>query len=380
MSHDDPKDHGVIIIRQVTPLQYNEGVEGTVDILVWKHYENVSFMCPVYDSDIRFEPNPIDPPTGNDPNDSTIYRADGTAKVDGVTRNLVQYQRVDTVTYVWFEDTVGANIRNFKFVTPEAILTQFGDFVTESSVDASVQDVPGGTGYMPATVVDLGIIVYDEPITTWVSQMKVEETGAERSVEVLVSKQRSNQVLTQVGGEIVKNLRFLTRSHRPTELTSLVADTPIYLNFYGKDNTIDTDMLTYFSYMYRMMRGGIRYKVFHRNRTGITFSFLGDSIQPGLISHTTYNDINPVHEVEVPYYNKNRRYIVGLYEPKDVPQGIVTVSTADSANSIITQAGSDDFSFGLRVGPPRLFRVKQSVKTQPSTNTKVLKQNKATWK
>lgn len=377
MSHDDPQDHGTIIFREVTPLQYNEGVEGAVDILIWKHYENVKFMCPVYNSDIRFEPNPDPEPPEADPNDRTIYRADGVMTLDGISRNLVRYQYVDPITYIWFQDTVGGTIRNIK--TGDFKVSRFDDFTTALVLDASVQEVPGGAGYLPAECESLGIIVHNEPITKWYSQIKVEESGAEKNVEVLVSKQRSEQVLTQVGGEIVTNLRFLTRSHRPTELTSFVSNTPVYFNFYGRDNTIDTDMLTYFSYMYRMMRGGIRYKLFHRTREGLTYSFLGDSIQPGLVSHVTYNDICPVHEVELPYYNKNRRYIVGLEQPYDVPQGMVLVSTTNSNDAIVTQAGSDDFSFGLRVGPPRIYRVVSSVKTT-SAPSRVLKQREATWK
>lgn len=254
--------YGTLTFREILPLQYNEGVEDTVDIIVWRHYENTKFMCPVF------------------------------------------------ADYLLFD-------------------------ITKTENDEAPK---------------------------WNSQVKVEEEAKSTSVTALLSKQRAESVLTQVGGETVVNLRYLTRSHRPTELNNLVAMQPIYLNFYGSNNLIETDMLTYFSYMYRMMRGGIRYKIFTNSGSGKVFSALADDIRPGLISHTTYNSLNPVHEVEIPYYNKNRRYILGLVTPKDVPQGISVVSTQDDSDVIITQAGSDDFSFGLRVGPPRIFRVTPVIK------------------
>ncbi|APG77993.1 hypothetical protein 2 [Hubei picorna-like virus 25] len=357
----DNSEYGSLIIRNVTPLMYNEGVEGKVDILCWKHYENVNFMCP--------SPNYVQfsstSPTPNEPNDGQTYKAAGTLIYDLFRGNITGYRyNEDQTLNIWF-DSEGGNHHIIKFdEETTALINRPTEFGKTRYYDSTVQY--GAT--MDDTIIVIinliELVIYDAlfvpPAANWRSQILIEEEGNKYSVSTLETSQNSISVLTQVGGEIVKNLRYITRSHRPTQLFDLAANQQISLNFYSNDNIIEVDTLTYFSYMYRMMRGGIRYKVFNTSRQGYSFSALSDSIKPGLISNLTYNDLNPVHEVEVPYYNQNRRFIVGLEQPRDVPQGAVYATSETSPGTLITQAGSDDFTFGLRVGPPKIFRLKNA--------------------
>lgn len=358
------RNYGTVTIREILPLQYNEGVEGNVDVLVWKHYENTKFMCPVFADLLRFDTQQ----TGS-PNDGVTHAANGTVLVGSTEYTITGYQAENYNGGYNTRLTTNDGVFLIRMIDGY-LITEFGVNYSNGNLQADQEGF--SQNGQPFEPVDISSVSFTVLENVWMSQIRVEEEGNATNVTTLQSVQKSDMVLTQVGGETVVNLRYLTRSHRPTELNNLVAGEPLYLNFYGSNNLIETDMLTYFSYMYRMMRGGVRYKIFVNNTTGKLYSALADTIRPGLISHTTYNNLNPVHEIEIPYYNQNRRYILGLAEPRDVPQGASLVSTVDDTNTIITQAGSDDFSYGLRVGPPRLYRAKVSVKKSKPKSARAL--------
>lgn len=167
-------------------------------------------------------------------------------------------------------------------------------------------------------------------------------------------------------GEQVVNLRTLLRTFRTiSDNWSLAANvkTPITT----LTDTVDAegrDYLSYLSYLYRFYRGGRRYKFFNttplkQSQTCYVRSFLiprnytADEINTDGPSHITYPVINPVHEVEVPFYSQYRKIPIASTSDKGYDSSLMYYTNVGT-QQIVARAGNDDFSFGWMIGPPQL--------------------------
>lgn len=174
------------------------------------------------------------------------------------------------------------------------------------------------------------------------------------------------EVLMKGCGEQIVNLRTLLRTFRTiSDNWNLAANekTPITT----LTDTVDAqgrDYISYLSYLYRFYRGGRRYKFFNitplkQSQTCFVRSFLiprnykADEINTDGPSHITYPVINPVHEVEVPFYSQYRKIPIASTSDKGYDSSLMYYTNVGT-QQIVARAGNDDFSFGWMIGPPQL--------------------------
>jgi hypothetical protein len=199
-------------------------------------------------------------------------------------------------------------------------------------------------------------------------------------------------------GEYVSNLRYLTRRFAPTQNITSLATGPAWSfpNYYfgsafnpggASPDDITNFKITpveYISYLYRFFRGGMRWKAMYsgpvtaggyqefllahglptaREASSITTSLYDRLFKStNTFIHRTFNTVNPVAEVTVPFYSQVPvRAIVGtdvaqpsFLEDSATIYKVQTYSGSGSDNVEVFRAASDDFSFGWLVGPPRL--------------------------
>lgn len=170
-------------------------------------------------------------------------------------------------------------------------------------------------------------------------------------------KQNEKAALNCVG-ERIKNLRILTRCFRHMNLeASATNDTPITGGIDTNEDNYGYDYMSFLSYMYRFYRGGMRFKIFTTAETGSVATSLhqnGSTIdinQQGP-SHTTFNRLNPIHEVTVPFYCEYRKLPVSLAPARRLMTMQYT-ATGRGTYSFF-RAGNDDFSYGWLMGTPQL--------------------------
>nr|5CDD_A Chain A, Structural polyprotein, VP1 [Israeli acute paralysis virus] len=184
---------------------------------------------------------------------------------------------------------------------------------------------------------------------------------------------QNHDVLMKGCGEFIVNLRTLLRTFRTiTDNWILQANTKTPIT--DLTNTTDAqgrDYMSYLSYLYRFYRGGRRYKFFNttplkQSQTCYIRSFLmprnysADEINVDGPSHITYPVINPVHEVEVPFYSQYRKIPIASTSDKGYDSSLMYFSNT-STTQIVARAGNDDFTFGWMIGPPQLQGETRSV-------------------
>lgn len=351
-------NYGVFQLRNITPLQYTEGVEPNVDILIWKSYRNTTFMCPKVREEIVKNPQEVMKhvyPNIDYPTKGTVTDLLRDMEFEDLTFRL--HQR-DEGPWYYTLSNAEVTITSMDNPTIDLVTNQqykiFGIFFTEYS-----------DGFEGPTQVS-GLFTILDASYKWKSQMKIEETSNKTTINTIASNTNSLKAICDIGGEVVVNLRYLTRGARPGYVGKISKE--MYVNFYSANNLIQDDMFSYISQMYRMARGGIRYKLISSNPTGRVISCLANSESQQIqsqITHATFNNINPIHEVEVPYYSNNRKHILG--NQGENVFGVKFFLTEEDENAVLLQSAADDFSFGYRIGPPRLnIRVQNKVITLPA--------------
>lgn len=211
------------------------------------------------------------------------------------------------------------------------------------------------------------------------------EVGIDHSTERFVcygsinSNTTNIDVAKRVCGEQLTNARQLTRAHRQSGYTVDAVRNEIPSQIAVAPGVV-TDYLTAFAQMFVYFKGGLSYKLVNVIgsqysgfvNTSLIRTFPGDDLLPqDLIGqanstfHYTDTDINPIHEVMVPYYSKTSKVLVSenLENFSDrIPSLLITVSKPD-IDMRVMRAGKDDFSFGCLVG------VKPFRMTQPTIPT-----------
>lgn len=180
------------------------------------------------------------------------------------------------------------------------------------------------------------------------------------------AEQQNNEALMKGSGEQVVNLRPLLRTFRTIDDNWTLpgqTKTPI-TTLTDRTDSQGRDYMSYLSYMYRFYRGGRRYKFFNttplkQSQTCYIRSFLiprnyrADEINTDGPSHITYPVINPVHEVEVPFYSQYRKIPIASTSDKGYDASLMYYSNVET-RQIVARAGNDDFSFGWLIGTPQL--------------------------
>lgn len=150
-------------------------------------------------------------------------------------------------------------------------------------------------------------------------------------------------------GEKIVNLRSLLRCFRKD---IVISDTKVSIN--PQDNFITTEnvnLYQFISYMYRFFRGGFRYKVIPKDGTFVescVYDVRGNNhkLSP---SHITFNNINPVHEISLPYYSKFRKL------PINAGHDLMKVQVdTDAKQFTLLSTGNDDLTFGWLMGVPQI--------------------------
>lgn len=206
------------------------------------------------------------------------------------------------------------------------------------------------------------------------------EVGIDHSTEKFVcfgninSDTTNIDVAKRVCGEQLTNARQLTRAHRQSGyfLDEVRTEIPSQI---AMSTEVVTDYLTALAQMYVYYRGGISYKLINTGgafysgfvNTSLIRTYPGDDKLPfdyigqsNSTFHYTNTDINPIHEVMVPFYSKTSKVLVSESLENfsnRIPSLLITVEKPDSQMRIV-RAGKDDFSFGCLVGV-KPFRMTQ---------------------
>ncbi len=133
--------------------------------------------------------------------------------------------------------------------------------------------------------------------------------------------------------------------------------------------TFFTDYVSYLSYMYRFFRGGNRIKfittkVENQGEIPHLFSNIANkgvnrpSTGP---SHMTFQELNPVHEVTVPYYSQYRKLPISPIRDSEHPQkedqNIMNLQITSNCKTegFVMRSGNDDLTYGWLMGTPQLL-------------------------
>jgi hypothetical protein len=175
----------------------------------------------------------------------------------------------------------------------------------------------------------------------------------------LNTKERNLDVLQRVCGEMLENLRPLCHAHRyntPVVATDTILSHIVY-------NSLD--YLSYFSSMYAYWRGGLSYKIIPRPDASTSDNIMTTRIErtsnnsrdQGISQfgsqHVTFVNINPVHEIAVPFYSPTKRILCNVSDADHESRVSNYMPSVRyfGTNAYVYRAGKDDFSFGTLIGP-----------------------------
>lgn len=165
-----------------------------------------------------------------------------------------------------------------------------------------------------------------------------------------------NAVMGKIAGERLVNLRPLLRCFRSLGGITLdragqILSERVYWNH--------KDYVSILSYLYRFSRGGYRYKFFaDDNEQGQVMSTLvknyyKDHATSTGPSHMTYNNINPVHEIMIPYYSQYRK--IPISGEVELIKGKIQTPVEKGIKGELYRSGNDDLTYGWIVGSPQLY-------------------------
>nr|QKW94211.1 structural polyprotein [PNG bee virus 8] len=357
---------GRLVVRPITSLHCPDTVASTVDVQIWKWMEDCVFACPAADNLSIWQPTGFVP--------ASMQIDDGPFRILQKAKNNVKFE---------FKDLC----RSLRFYGSALI----GVLLHRSSL-LCAQGVGDDEKYTPI-------------VEKFEARMQIQVANVvDRRKEVSFFKGSTistPKVLSTVAGEAITNLRALTRCMRHSEDTLVYLNSKSYntkdyteLNVFG-DTT--NDYIAYLKHMYRFARGGVNIKAFCNmdlpygtntstylaptNSISLRSQIVYDERGKGnknywrTPEHITYVDLNPVHEVSIPYYSKYRcvpTVPVAKNETTTLAVGRPIVPTIrfsgwcpDSLGAYQSQyhiqmrvyrGGKDDFSFGALVGPPQLYK------------------------
>lgn len=165
----------------------------------------------------------------------------------------------------------------------------------------------------------------------------------------------NKQALLLCGGDMVENFRPMTRIFQ----FYTVAKTGTKVNLKGIEEPSYINVL---SHIYKMRRGGTRIKAIPINdpeQYNVLFSqLIRDNYVRTQPYHYTFPRLNPVHEINIPFYTKYRRIINNIEsgpsddETYDLPDLLFSTDRQNGDSLTLLRAGDDDFSLGWLIGIP----------------------------
>jgi hypothetical protein len=168
-------------------------------------------------------------------------------------------------------------------------------------------------------------------------------------------------VLEKVAGEKLVSLRPLLRAFRYLGTVGVNSEGVVLGSLTRVDHH---DYVSIISYLYRFFRGGYRYKFFadataKNLQSSVTSSIVKDPERANPVhvgpSHKTYVNLNPVHEVSVPYYSQYRKLPVSGKESIHQLRFSGQTQDGNMLKHEIYRAGNDDFTYGWLMGSPQLY-------------------------
>lgn len=192
-------------------------------------------------------------------------------------------------------------------------------------------------------------------------------------------------------GERIMNLRSLLRCFRLAPFGQNYETKDVSpIEFSGETGNLQTitpnfqekthgfDYCSYISYMYRFFRGGYRVKLFFLDQydketaaggkvvdtTSCAMQSWLSPVQFGAATvargnrhegptHRTYANINPVHEISLPYYSQYRKLPISAIPDRSM-QGLSFAASKPSKWDLY-RAGNDDLTYGWLMGTPQLL-------------------------
>jgi hypothetical protein len=180
-----------------------------------------------------------------------------------------------------------------------------------------------------------------------------------------------NSSRTTTMGEVVTSLRCLTRRFTFTSDLSNLNPTPISLNFMsaGELNSRQS-VFEIISWLYRFTTGGIRAKIIGQEDIVLATTVasldsnkdvLANLTESNAASHIQDFKLNPIMELQLPYYSPAELLAVGSNTFRDNNYGNLSQLTVKPINGKrvynykLLLAASDDQNFTFLVGPPAFF-------------------------
>lgn len=161
-----------------------------------------------------------------------------------------------------------------------------------------------------------------------------------------------------VCGEMVTSLRALTRAHRVNAAPSSLMGGRF---FHTLPRSEWGGYIGMCSDIYAFYRGGFSFKFvtkpgFRLYSTLAALTDISYQWDEYGASHFTDTTLNPVHEVQVPFYSPTRRSLTNWQMPdSDKPQHNPPIFFNQSTEDIVEAVmigGKDDLTFGYLIGPP----------------------------
>jgi len=283
---------GSLVVRALTPLSCPDTVSNFVQVNVWKWATNVSFACPL---------------------------SMGLSVPPKLTVSEVEFQSE---------------------VEPESS----GDHTTKTIPKILIEGVE-----KIATVVFQGVVA-NEPLAA----------NTIAFGEVNTSKNTIDSACL-VGGEMITNLRQATRAHRRYDLQI----TDEYLLNTSPVGNIG-GFIGFCTNLFAFYRGGLSYKLIPNTAdqwlsrkfvtTRLCQVYADGTRQTDGPEHTTFTDLTPFHEVQVPFYITSRRGLCNYNAPSAVAATEVRLGVLVRTNSpggLTALVGAkDDLTYGFLYGPP----------------------------
>lgn len=292
---------GSLVIRPVSNLMRPDTVSDTVDIVVWKWAEDVVLTCPINAGGSNL--------TIYDKNSSDIVYPD--TKVPEIDHDILRNLPVE------FNGTKYTMQCGAKRSIREVGDSPFSGLVVDGSMQINIGNKAEGN------------------VITFFNTTSIEAENM--------------NACKNASGERLINLRPLLRVFRDYKEVKTL---DITIDAQEEDNKNNPDYLSYLSYMYRFFRGGFRYKVIS-DGTQVRSRLLENENNTGKLtpSHITFPQINPMHEVSIPYYSRYRK--LPISSSKD---GIMKLNIKgdNTTPATLLRAGNDDLTFGWLMGTPQL--------------------------
>lgn len=211
------------------------------------------------------------------------------------------------------------------------------------------------------TSADVNTITVSRPTTHVLQGVLANESGDQiRQVAFGATNNTDDalKAITSVAGESITSLRALTRAHR-WHTSGVKAGLNSTL-----PNSKDGGLIGLVSALYAFWRGGLSYKLVCKDGTWVKASVVATDLEQAIRNSSVPVTaqavaLNPIVEVQVPYYCSTRRMVTNEISETDDDRSrklpMLLVDT-DCTKMETYWAGKDDFDMGFLVGPPLVYQ------------------------